>query len=135
MEIMLLFAGALSSIAALTVFQKVIFLQCSTNNNLSETVLSFFLDGIERDGGLWPSRIRVDRGVENVLVCDAMVDGRVEGRGSFIAWMKLLRIYNFMDMTHKPHRHLKIVITMLLFQKSTEHLTQNSPEFCRKWIP
>ena len=64
--------------------RRVIFLQCSTNN-LSETVLSLFLDGIERDGGLWPSRIRVDRGVENVLVCDAMVDARGEGRGSFIA--------------------------------------------------
>ena len=38
-----------------------------------------------RDGGLWPSRIRVDRGVENVLVCDAMLDARGEGRGSFIA--------------------------------------------------
>ena len=47
------------------------FLHCSPNN-LSETVLSLFLDAVEKDG-LWPSRIRVDRGVENVLVCDAIV--------------------------------------------------------------
>lgn len=64
--------------------RRVIFLHCSTNN-LSGTVLSHFLDAIEEDGGLWPSRIRVDRGVENVLVCDAIVEARGEGRGSFIA--------------------------------------------------
>ena len=40
------------------------------------------IDGI---GGLWPSRIRVDKGVENVLVCDAMVEARGQNRGSFIA--------------------------------------------------
>ena len=43
-----------------------------------------FLDAVEEDG-LWPSRIRVDRGVENVLVCDVIVDARGAGRGSFIA--------------------------------------------------
>ena len=32
-----------------------------------------------------PSRIRVDYGVENVQACDAMVEERGEGRGSFIA--------------------------------------------------
>lgn len=64
--------------------RRIIFLQCSSNN-LSNTVLSLFLDAIETDGGLWPSRIRVDKGVENVLVCDAMVEARGEGRGSFIA--------------------------------------------------
>ena len=63
--------------------RRIIFLHCSPNN-LSETVLSLFLDAVEKDG-LWPSRIRVDRGVENVLVCDAIVDARGAGRGSFIA--------------------------------------------------
>ena len=37
--------------------------------------LFFFLDAVEKYG-LWPSRIRVDRGVENVLVYDAIVDAR-----------------------------------------------------------
>lgn len=64
--------------------RRIIYLQCSTNN-LSETVLALFLNATEDDGGLWPSRIRVDRGVENVRVCDAMVEARGEGRGSFIA--------------------------------------------------
>ncbi|PFX31313.1 hypothetical protein AWC38_SpisGene3841 [Stylophora pistillata] len=54
--------------------RRIMFLHCSPNN-LSETVLSLFLDAVEKDG-LWPSRIRVDRGVENVLVCDAIVDAR-----------------------------------------------------------
>ena len=48
-------------------------------------MLELFLDAILKDGERWPSRIRVDRGVENVLVCDAMVQARGEGRGSFIA--------------------------------------------------
>lgn len=60
------------------------FLRCNSNNR-AETVLNLFLDAINRDGNLWPSRIRVDKGVENVLVCDAMVQARGEGRGSFIA--------------------------------------------------
>ena len=53
--------------------RRIIFLKCSSNNK-SETVLSYFLEAIDRDGRLWPSRIRVDRGVENVLVCDTMVE-------------------------------------------------------------
>jgi len=63
--------------------RRIMFLHCSPNN-LSETVLSLFLDAVEKDG-LWPSCICVDRGVENVLVCNAMVDARGAGRGSFIA--------------------------------------------------
>lgn len=63
--------------------RRIMFLKCSSNN-LAETVLVLFEDAIENDGGLWPSRIRVDRGVENVLVCEAMVMARGEGRGSFI---------------------------------------------------
>ena len=64
--------------------RRIIFLHCNTNN-LSSTVLSLFESAIERDGGLWPSRIRVDYGVENTAVCDAMLAVRGEGRGSFIA--------------------------------------------------
>ena len=61
--------------------RRIVFLRCS-NDNLSQTVLELFLKAIENDG-LWPSRIHVDYGVENVLVCDAMVEARGEGRGSF----------------------------------------------------
>ena len=43
-----------------------------------------FESATERDGGLWPSRIRVYYGVENTAVCDAMVEVNGEGRGSFI---------------------------------------------------
>jgi hypothetical protein len=63
--------------------RRIMFLKCS-NNNFSQTVLELFMNAIEKNG-LWPSRIRVDHGVENVLVCDAMVSARDEGRGSFIA--------------------------------------------------
>ena len=63
--------------------RRIMYLHCSTNN-YSETVLDLFTKAIEEDGNLWPSRIRVDRGVENVLVCEAMVEARGENRGSFI---------------------------------------------------
>lgn len=63
--------------------RRIIFLRAS-NNNLSNTVLKLFEDAIQRDGGLWPSRIRVDFGVENIAICDAMVVRNGEGRGSFV---------------------------------------------------
>lgn len=49
------------------------FLRCSANNK-AETVLELFLNAVRNDGDLWPSRIRVDYGVDNVLVCDAIVE-------------------------------------------------------------
>ena len=64
--------------------RRIICLACGSNN-LAETVLHLFETAIRRDGGLWPSRIRVDYGVENTAVCDAMVAVRGEGRGSFMA--------------------------------------------------
>ena len=48
-------------------------------------MLNLFIDAIQNDGGQWPSRIRVDYGVENVLVCNVMVEKRGEGRSSLIA--------------------------------------------------
>ena len=51
--------------------RRIMFLRCNANN-LAETVLGLFLDAVKTEGNLWPSRIRVDKGVENVLVCDAM---------------------------------------------------------------
>ena len=47
--------------------------------------LNCFLDAVKMDGNLWLSCIRVDKGVENVLVCDAMIRAREEEKGSFIA--------------------------------------------------
>ena len=64
--------------------RKIMFLQCSTNN-LAKTALELFKDDIKNNRGLWPSRIRVDRGVENVLICNEIVTHRGEGRHSFIA--------------------------------------------------
>jgi len=60
------------------------YLRCHSNN-LAETVLDLFLNTVRKDGDRWPSRIRVDRRVENVLVCDVMVQFRGEGRASLIA--------------------------------------------------
>lgn len=64
--------------------RKIMFLKCSTNN-LAETVLQLFKNAIRENEELWPSRIRVDYGVENVSVCDEMVAHWGEGRRSFIA--------------------------------------------------
>ena len=43
------------------------------------------MDATQIDGGRWSSKILVDCGLENVLVCDAMVEKRGEGRSNFIA--------------------------------------------------
>lgn len=64
--------------------RRIMYLRCHSNN-LAETVLDLFLDTVRKDGDRWPSRIRVDREVENVLICDAIVQFRGEGRASFIA--------------------------------------------------
>jgi len=61
--------------------RQIMFLRCIINNNLSQTLLELVLKAIENDA-LWPSRIRVDYGVESVQVCDVMLEARGGGRGS-----------------------------------------------------
>ena len=56
-------------------------LHCSTNNR-SDTVFNFFNEALEQYGV--PSRIRADKGGENVLCWDGMVELRGEDRGSYI---------------------------------------------------
>lgn len=63
--------------------RQIIFLR-RNSNNLAETVLDLFR-AVQKGGNLWPSRKRVEKGVEKVLVCDAMVQTRGDNRGSFIA--------------------------------------------------
>ena len=53
-----------------------------TNNNKSETLLSCFLGAISEYG--LPSRVRTDKGLENVLIADLMIEKRGSGRGSII---------------------------------------------------
>ena len=43
--------------------------------------MGLFLSAVERDGEIWPSRFKVDYGVENVLVCDKRLQVRCEGKG------------------------------------------------------
>ena len=56
-------------------------LEC-INNNKATTVLSCFLKGVETYG--IPSRVRSDKGKENVLVADYMIEKRGSERGSMI---------------------------------------------------
>ena len=60
----------------------IVFLHCSTNNRAS-TVLDLFTMATYECG--IPSRVRSDRGGENVLVCAYMVATRGTLRGSHIA--------------------------------------------------
>lgn len=63
--------------------RKIVFLQCHTNNRAT-TVLESFLSGV-REHGL-PSRVRTDKGTENVDVARYMIHHptRGPGRGSII---------------------------------------------------
>jgi hypothetical protein len=54
-----------------------------TNNNKAETLLSCFLDAISQYG--LPSRVRTDKGLENVFIADLMIEKRGSDRGSIIA--------------------------------------------------
>ena len=64
-------------------FSRVItFLQCS-NNNHSDTVLDLFIRATSEYGT--PSRVRTDRGGENVQVWQLMEEVRGRDRGSYIA--------------------------------------------------
>ena len=62
--------------------RAIIYLKCSTNN-LATTAVQFFIEGNEKFGV--PSRVRADRGVENVEIAKFMITTRGTGRGSFIA--------------------------------------------------
>lgn len=56
-------------------------LDCTTSNKAT-TVLNSFLKGVEEYG--LPLRVRCDKGMENVLVADYMIEKRGENRGSMI---------------------------------------------------
>ena len=58
------------------------FLKCSTNNK-KETVHGLFLEAMNKYGS--PSRIRTDKGGENVLVWEEMENLRGQHRGSYLA--------------------------------------------------
>ena len=62
--------------------RAVIYVKCC-NNNEAATALQLFEDGVHRFG--LPSRVRGDRGVENIDVARFMISNRGCNRGSFIA--------------------------------------------------
>ena len=65
--------GAIDGYSHLIMFLK------TSNNNQADTVLSAFTSAVEEYG--LPSRIRTDRGRENVLVSECMLDHPDHGPG------------------------------------------------------
>ena len=59
----------------------VVYLKCSDNNRAA-AVVSLFVSATEEF--CWPSRIRIDKGVENAEVKRLMLQRRGEGRGSVL---------------------------------------------------
>ena len=64
----------------------VVYLSCATNNK-SETVYDEFRKATEEFG--IPSRVRSDKGRENILVCHYMIAHHGPGRGSHIAGLSV----------------------------------------------
>ena len=62
--------------------RAVVYLSAATNNS-SQTVFKLFLNATEQYGV--PSRVRSDKGGENILVCKYMVKNRGIDRRSHIA--------------------------------------------------
>ena len=60
----------------------IVYLLCSTNNR-KETVLNLFEQALQESGV--PSRIRTDKGGENVMVWEKMIELRGPNIGSYIA--------------------------------------------------
>lgn len=65
-------------------FSRIPVYLAASSNNCAETVLQHFLEAVATFG--LPSRVRADKGGENVLVCEYMLQhpNRGPGRGSFI---------------------------------------------------
>ena len=59
----------------------VVYLHCA-NNNEAATVFGMFQEAVMLYG--FPSRVRSDRGSENIYVADFVIAQRASGRGSFI---------------------------------------------------
>ena len=62
--------------------RMIVYLECSTNNR-SLTVYRLFRQATEEYGV--PSRVRSDKGGENILVCQFMITVQGSSRGSHIA--------------------------------------------------
>ena len=84
-----------------------VYLACNTNNNAS-TVLSCFIDAVNHWG--LPSRVRSDRGGENIDVIQYMIDRRGTGRGSALVGrsvhnQRIERLWRdvFSDVLHLFH--------------------------------